>query len=69
MTTTPKYPGIKKVIHELKKTCEDKVHCLTENSADRPLTELRTMKQKNNGSKIGIKIKKRYKNKKSKRRK
>ena len=34
-----------------------KVHCLTAKTADRPLTELRTMKQKNKGSKIGIKIK------------
>ena len=67
--TTPKYPGIKKTHIWVKKTCDDKVHCLTAKTADRPLTELRTMKQKNKGSKIGIKIKKRYKNKKSKRRK
>ena len=59
--TTPKYPGIQKTYIWIKKTCDDKVHCLTAKTADCPLTEVRTMKQKNKGSKIGIKIKKRYK--------
>ena len=49
------------ILFRVKKAYDDKVHCLTAKTADRPLTELRTMKQKNKGSKIGIKIKKRYK--------
>ena len=41
--TTPKYPGIQKTHIWVKKTCDDEVHCLTAKTADRPLTELRTM--------------------------
>ena len=43
--TTSKYPGIQKTHIWVKKTCDDKVHCLKAKTADRPLTELRTMKQ------------------------
>ena len=43
--------------HPSKLICNDKVHCLTAKSADRPFTEVRTMKQKNKDSKIVIKIK------------
>ena len=32
--TTPKYPGIKKIHIWVKKTCDDKVHCLTAKTAD-----------------------------------
>ena len=50
-------PELKKLIYGLKKramikeTCNDEVHCLTAKTADRPLTEVRIMKQKNKGSK------------------
>ena len=47
---TPKYPGIQKPHLWLKETCNDEVHCLTAKTADRPLTEVRIMKQKNKGS-------------------
>ena len=57
---TPKYPGIQKTHLWIKETCNDEVHCLTAKTADRPLTEVRIMKQKNKGS---------HKNKKSKRQK
>ena len=47
---TPKYPGIQKTHLWIKETCNDEVHCLTAKTADRPLTEVRIMKQKNKGS-------------------
>ena len=53
---TFKYPEILKTHLWIKETCNDKIHCLTAKTADRPHTEVRTMKQKNQGS---------YKNKKS----
>ena len=55
---THKDHGIKKTHIWIKETCHDKVHCYTAKTADRPLIEVKIMKQKKKGS---------YKNRKSKR--